>query len=269
VILACRDPQRGAAAVARINSELAESMTLDLASFESIRQFAKDFLAKDIPLHVLVNNACPMVDSFVTTTDGHEMMYGAGHLGPFLLTSLLIDKIKASGVSRIVTLTSTAMITGSKSVADYPLTDPSKFGKLKVYSETKLANALFAMELSRRLATVAPNVLSVCVHPGIVETNLSNSMMPGIFFTLVAAFKKNERQGAATTCFAATHHSIVSGTYYEDSDVAKATSLAYSEKLAKQVWTQCERVIGISFLSNAEHVEANGPAATPSEVNPT
>lgn len=262
MILACRDEAKGNAAAAQLNDGLGECMVLDLASFDSIRAFVEAFLQKDLPLHILVNNACPVADSFQTTADGHELIYGAGHLGPFLLTSLLLDKIKQSAPSRIINMSSTAMITGSKAVAHYPVTTASKWGALKVYCETKLANALFTMELARRLQNTDPNVIVACLHPGIIQTNLSKFQMPRIFFALTSLFQKTIPQGAATTCFTATHPSVISGGYYEDSNEAKATSLAYSKKLAKEMWSHCENVIGISFLPQADDPAPAEPSNT-------
>jgi NAD(P)-dependent dehydrogenase (short-subunit alcohol dehydrogenase family) len=258
--MACRSEDKARQAIEAIGSDLIEFIRLDLASFASIRQFATDFLNKGLPLHILVNNACPMVQKFEVTEDGHEMMYGAGMLGPFLLTSLLIDKLKESAPSRVIVLSSSAAQIGSKDVVKYPIKEESKWGKMRVYSETKFANAVFAFEMARRLQ--GTGVVVAAVHPGIIETELSHSMMPSIFFALVAAFKKTVPQGAATTVFCATHAALVlpdggsGGGFFEDSNLSKSPSAAAtSEKLGKRLWAQLEAVCGISFLPLMEEKE--------------
>lgn len=138
------------------HSSAPEFIRLDLASFASIRAFAKEFLSKKIPLNILVNNASAMASKYGETEDGLEIMFGVGQVGHFLLTGLLIDKMiqtaEQSGIpSRVVVLTSTAAMTGSRDVIKHPISEASKFSKLGIYSELKLANGLFAMELQRRI----------------------------------------------------------------------------------------------------------------------
>lgn len=276
-----------------------EFIPLDLGSFASIRSFVRIFLEKRLPLNILVNNASAMSTKYSETEEGFESMFGVGQLGHFLLTSLLYPTLYASAessgfASRIVILTSTAAMTGSRDVIKQPIQNASKFSKLGIYSELKLANGLFAMELERRMAqyeemassslsnaeslnvteslivtestsnSVEPSspsadgssvlkrkVLVGAVHPGIVQTQLSNAMMPGWFFKLVSFTKKTVPQGAATACFVACHPSVdenSSGKYWEDCAPAKATSLMYSKSLASKLWINCEKLTKSSFL---------------------
>lgn len=287
----------------KIDSFAPEFIPLDLASFASIRAFASTFLSKKIPLNILVNNASAMATKYGQTEDGLEIMFGVGQVGHFLLTGLLIDKMIQSadecGIpSRVVILTSTAAMTGSRDVVKHPITKSSDFSKLGIYSELKLANGLFAMELQRRLdrlcgytadddkqkekqklnsksssgatssaphdnETTAPasnssrwsskrQIIVAAVHPGIVETELSNRMMPSWFFKLVAFTKKTVPQGAATTCFVACHPSLEAessgGKYWEDSAPAKPTSLMNSKSLAQKLWIRCSQLTQCSVL---------------------
>lgn len=280
-----------------------EFIPLDLASFASIRAFASTFLSKKIPLNILVNNASAMATKYGQTEDGLEIMFGVGQVGHFLLTGLLIDKMvqsaEESGIpSRVVILTSTAAMTGSRDVINHPITKASAFSKLGIYSELKLANGLFAMELQRRLdrfsgyaadddkqkakqkadsktASSAPQfsstdlaqdssaetaspwsstrkVIVAAVHPGIVQTELSNRMMPAWFFKLVAFTRKTVPQGAATACFVACHPSLETessgGKYWEDSAPAKPTSLMNSKSLAQKLWVHCSQLTRCSVL---------------------
>ena len=286
MILACRDEARGSAAADSVNQSvaafianrngaaaaaavteeaahprdgetLATFMKLDLGSFDSIRAFASSFLAlPNTPLHILINNACGASDAYQTTADGHELIYGVGQLGHFLLTSLLMDKLKASAPSRIVILTSTATtISSSKGVVAMPVTDASKWSKMFVYAETKLANALFAMELARRSDATQAGVKILAVHPGVIETPLGHTLMPGFFFKLVALTKKTMEQGAATTCFAAAHPGVDNmrnGQYLADCTPSKTSKLAYSEKLAKKVWDKCKAICGEAPFPDTE-----------------
>lgn len=239
-------------------------MALDLASFDSIQEFAKNFLAKDLQLHILVCNAAAMSDKFEQTQNGFELMFGVGQLGHFLLASLLIDKIVASVPSRIVVLTSTASMVASTNYDKIPAKKASEWGKMQAYSDTKLANGIWAVEMARRLQ--GTGVVVSAVHPGVIGTDLSNRMMGSVFLTLVAAIRKTVPQGAATTCFAAAHPSLEngpSGKYYEDCHVAKGVSAYYSQKHGRKLWSLCERLTNTTFLPQNEAVT---DAATTTET---
>jgi NAD(P)-dependent dehydrogenase (short-subunit alcohol dehydrogenase family) len=184
VVLACRRPAEGErarkellAGGARGAIEVAE---LDLASLDSVRAFAKAFLAAHKALHGLVNNAGVMNTPAGKTKDGFETQLGTNHLGHFLLTELLLELLKASAPSRIVNLSScyhdVAMgRPGHIDFADLQF-ERRKYDGWEAYAQSKLANLLHARQLARRLD--GTGVTAVSVHPGWVRTNLMRNSMP-------------------------------------------------------------------------------------------
>lgn len=151
VILACRDEEHAAQVVESIKAatgnQQVENIPLNLASFASIRQFAATFLEKNLPLHVLVNNAGIGWLDYGVTEDGIEQTMGVNYFGPFLLTSLLIEKLKESAPSRIINLSSDMHKMGNKHVADDP-PDQAHYGATTQYSNSKLATVMFTRDLA-------------------------------------------------------------------------------------------------------------------------
>jgi NAD(P)-dependent dehydrogenase (short-subunit alcohol dehydrogenase family) len=184
VILACRRPEEGdrvASAIAEeTNHANVHAMPLDLGDSSSIRAFADAFLARYDRLDVLINNAGVMNTPKGTTKDGFETQIGVNHLGHFLLTSLLLDTLKASAPSRIVNVSSCfhdkAM--GREGVIDFDDLhfERRKYDGWSAYAQSKLANLLHARGLARRLD--GTGVTAVSVHPGWVRTNLARHSMP-------------------------------------------------------------------------------------------
>ncbi len=142
-------------------------LPLDLAKFRSIRAAAATVLAEHDRLDVLVNNAGGIISDRRETEDGFEMMFGVNHLGHFLLTQLLRDRLEASAPSRIINVSSIAhRLAGGMTFSD--LQHERLFNGTVVYNETKLANVLFTMELARRLE--GTGVVANCLHPGAVRS---------------------------------------------------------------------------------------------------
>lgn len=184
VVLACRRPQEGermrAAIAAKGVRGTIEVAALDLASLDSVRAFAANFLATHRELHGLVNNAGIMNTPASKTKDGFESQFGTNHLGHFLLTELLLDVLRASVPSRIVILSSCYhdVAMGRKGYIDF--TDlhfeRRKYDGWEAYAQSKLANLLHTRQLAKRLAGTGVTVSSV--HPGWVRTNLMRATMP-------------------------------------------------------------------------------------------
>ncbi|MFI9030494.1 oxidoreductase [Streptomyces sp. NPDC053560] len=176
VILACRDKDRGAAAVARLHSELpaseSELRTLDLADLASVRAFADELAATRLDL--LINNAGVMALPHRRTADGFEMQFGTNHLGHFALTGLLLPALLATPGARVVTVSS-----GFHALADVDLTDlnyeRNRYRRWIAYARSKSANLLFTHELAARLDRAGSDVLAVAAHPGYADTNLQTA----------------------------------------------------------------------------------------------
>jgi retinol dehydrogenase-14 len=177
VIMACRDVKAGEEAVKYIrrytsNGELVV-MKLDLASLASVREFCLAVLAEEPHIDVLVNNAGVFQCPYSKTEDGLEMQMGVNHFGHFLLTNLLLERIKRSSPSRIIVVSSSLHRKGVINFDD--INSEKSYDKKKGYNNSKLANAVFSRELSRRLEDTG--VAVCCVHPGMVATNLSRHVV--------------------------------------------------------------------------------------------
>ena len=172
VILACRDLSRAEAAMRDIRkksqSELVVYRHLDLASLASVRQFSEHILQEVSGIHVLINNAGVMFPPYTKTEDGYELQFAVNHLGHFLLTHLLLDRIKSSAPSRILAVSSHAHYTGNLDFTDMMWT--KRYQAQLAYCRSKLANVMFARELAKRLAGTGVTVYSI--HPGSVNTEL-------------------------------------------------------------------------------------------------
>lgn len=251
MILACRNAQKAQSAVADIvnstQNQNVEAMTLDLNSFESVRQFAIDFTARELPLHVLICNAGIMACPWTTTVDGHESQFGVCHLGHFLLTGLLLPKLKESAPSRVVVLSSLAHKYGNDQVA-HPYTNAHDYSRYTAYCNAKLANLMFARSLAEKLR--GTGVTCNAVHPGVIQTELTRSDNCAKFiFCIGRPFNKSIAQGAATTVFAACHPQMngVQGAYLVDCDETWPSKLARDDDIAQELWDVSEQLTNIQY----------------------
>ena len=157
VILACRNRVRGEAAVAEVKKRTGNNnvvlMQLDLASLNSVRSFSASVLAKEPRIDILVNNAGVMACPYSKTAEGFEMQFGVNHLGHFLLTNLLLDRMKNAPAARIVNVSSRGHDWG-KINFDALTPPPEKYSPYRAYWQSKLANVLFTRSLAKRLHSV-------------------------------------------------------------------------------------------------------------------
>ncbi|KAK7284212.1 hypothetical protein RJT34_18954 [Clitoria ternatea] len=221
-------------------------MSLDLCSVNSVTSFVDNFIALGLPLNILINNAGVMFCPFNLSEDRIEMQFATNHLGHFLLTNLLLDKMKetakATGIEgRIINLSSIAHnYTYRKGIRFNKINEPKGYGKKKAYGQSKLANILHANELSRRLQEEGVNITANSVHPGVIMTPLMRHSSYLMHFLKIFTFYiwKNVPQGAATTCYAALHPKVkgVTGKYFVDCNEVKPSAFARNKKLAKKLW---------------------------------
>lgn len=181
VILACRDIEKGKKAVSDIINESGNPNVvfrlLDLASLDSVRIFASELLAEEPTIDVLINNAGVMQCPHWKTVDGYEMQFGVNHLGHFLLTNLLLERLKQASAARIVVVSSRAYewINGIKFD---DINSDNTYNPREAYAQSKLANILFTRALARRLQ--GSSVIVNCLHPGVIRTELGRHMMKDI-----------------------------------------------------------------------------------------
>ncbi|KAL8504656.1 hypothetical protein ACS0TY_016003 [Phlomoides rotata] len=221
-------------------------LKLDLSSLKSVEAFADNFIALNLPLNILINNAGIMFCPYQLSEDGHEIQFATNHLGHFYLTNLLLDKMKdtakSTGVEgRIVNLSSVAHLhTYPEGIAFEKINDKNIYDEKRAYGQSKLANLLHANELSRRLQAEGANITFNSVHPGLIMTNLFrySGVLMKIMKLATHILWKNVPQGAATTCYVALHPSLkgVSGKYYVDCNEFGTSKLARNEDLAKRLW---------------------------------
>ncbi|RDY14795.1 Short-chain dehydrogenase TIC 32, chloroplastic, partial [Mucuna pruriens] len=255
-----------------------DAMELDLSSMESVRKFASEFNSSGLPLNILINNAGICATPFTLSKDNIELQFATNHLGHFLLTNLLLDTMKKTASEskkegRIINVTSDGhQYTYSEGIIFDKINDESSYQKWHAYGQSKLANILHAKELARCLKEDGVDITANSLHPGAIITNIYNPKLSGNVPTdltdkLGKHEIKNIQQGAATTCYVALHPQVsgVSGEYFSDSNLAKASSLATNTDLAKKLWDFSMKIIdyntqeqfrkGISGFSSSSTAE--------------
>eukprot|EP00105_Crassostrea_gigas_P041486 XP_019925634.1 PREDICTED: retinol dehydrogenase 13 [Crassostrea gigas] len=255
VILACRDVIRAERAATDImkksNNRNIVVKIVDLASLDSIRKFADNINKSEPKIDILINNAGIMMCPYWKTQDGFEMQFGVNHLGHFLLTNLLLDKIKSSAPARIINVSSHAHTHTDKLDFD-DLNGEKNYNSIAVYHQSKLANVLFTRELSRRLQ--GTNVKANSLHPGIVDTELTRYLprsVPFYFRILLAPIiyllGKTPLQGAQTTIYCAVEESLanVTGKYFSDCAIKEESKAAQDDEAAKKLWEVSEKLVGL------------------------
>jgi NAD(P)-dependent dehydrogenase (short-subunit alcohol dehydrogenase family) len=243
VILACRSLAKTQPVLDEIGSN-AEFLELDLADLASVRRAADELLAKNIPIHGLINNA-GLAGQRGTTKDGFELTFGTNHLGHYLFTRLLLDRIKSSGAARIVNVSSQSHY-DAKQIDWEALRAPTKTPTgLREYSVSKLANVLFTKELARKLE--GTTVTTYAVHPGVVATDVWRKI-PGPFRWLMKRFMISPQQGAHSSLRAATAPELAteSGRYYHaDGKEKRPAKLADDVELAHMLWQRSAEWTGL------------------------
>lgn len=251
VIMACRDIQRGERAAEDIQKEVCQGQIvvrkLDLASFNSIRDFAKDVTLAEDKINILINNAGVFGPPFSLTEDGYETTFAVNHLGHFLLTNLLLEKLAASAPARIIIVSSKLYERAKMNFNN--INSEEEYKGIAAYAQSKLANMLFSFELSKRL----PKGITVnSLHPGFVATDLPRHMLGSslkqLLYPIFAfLFMRTPLQGAQTVVHLATSSDVegVSGKYFGDCKEEKIKEHALDEKSALRLWQLSEKACGL------------------------
>jgi NAD(P)-dependent dehydrogenase (short-subunit alcohol dehydrogenase family) len=253
VVLACRDPERGASAVAAIRAEVPTASLdlrqLDLASQASVREFSSQLATDYDGLDLLINNAGVMAPPRRLTEDGFESQFGINHLGHFALTGRLIGLLAARPHSRVVTVSSGLHKIGRIAFED--LHGERRYGKWSAYGQSKLANLLFAFELDRRLGYGPPR--SYAVHPGYSATNLQRTAAKATGSALTERFidmvnkvvAQDMAMGALPSLYAATFPDLPGGSFIGPDGlremrghpkIVRAAKTAYDVNVAQRLW---------------------------------
>ncbi len=242
IVMACRSEEKTLPVIEAIKNGTGNAKiffeALDLSSLASVRETATRYLASGRPIHVLINNA-GLAGSKGQTKEGFELAFGVNHLGHFLWTNLLLDRIKESGDARIINVASMAHYKAK--VIDWnALTKPSKSKTgLPEYEVSKLANVLHAKALAKRLE--GTGITTYSLHPGVVASDVWRSV-PAPIRWVIKKFMISAEDGAATTLHCVSHANIAgeTGLYYDKCMKKKPSKLALDETLAEQLWQRSE-----------------------------
>jgi len=263
VVLACRDIEKAKGAAGRITAAVAGAdvsvAEVDLASIESVQSFAYDF---DGPLDLLINNAGVMAPPrFTTTSDGYELQFGTNHLAHFVLTGLLLPHLRQAPAPRVVTVSSLAHHTGGRDVVNGNA-ERAGYTPHHAYSNSKLANLLFATELQRRADQHGVELTSTAAHPGLAATGLptdpeglgAHKIVRAAAPVVTKLVAQSARAGALPTLYAATV--AEPGEYCGPQRMhetrgpvgqAKRSGLAADERLARDLWRVSEDLTGFRW----------------------
>ena len=206
----------------------------DFSALDEVRELAHQINLEEKSLHVLINNAGIYNPDFKQSQDGYELTFAVNQLAPFLLTLLLLDKLKANQPARIITLTSIA-----HNVRDLNLdniNDPAAYRGWGVYKISKYANILFTYALAQKLE--GSEVTANCLHPGTVNTKVLHSAFPDMQGISL-------EDGARTSIYLASSDDVaeMNGQYFEDGKPAQSAPQTYDKALQQAMWEKCEELV--------------------------
>ena len=252
IIMVSRNAEKGEAALTEIRQRTGNDhvtlLVADLASLNSVRRLAQDFRDQHQELHVLINNAGLFNSRRILTADGDELTFAVNHLAHFLLTTLLLDLLKASAPSRIINVSSGAH-SGAKINFD-DLNAEAKYSGMSAYGQSKLANVLFTYELARRLEGTGVTVNAL--HPGVVKTGFGRNSggATGLFFrafqTVASPFLLSADRGAETSIYLASSSEVdsVSGKYFVKKEPVQSSEASDDIAVAQKLWRVSEKLVG-------------------------
>ncbi len=255
VVMVCRSQERGEAALAEIKtksgSESVDLMLCDLSLQKSIRSLVKEFKENYNHLHVLINNAANFDNTLkkpVLTEDGIEVIFATNHLGPFLLTNLLLDVMKKSAPSRIITIASKGLIAYPRLTIEFDnLNGEKKFSYQHAYYHSKLAQIMFTYELAQRLEGTGVTVN--CIRVTNVKIDLERIQHVSRFLRYVYRIKRffgiTPDEMAKTYVYLGSAPEVegVTGKYFDEhGKEVKSSKRSYDEKVWKQLWDVSEEL---------------------------
>jgi NAD(P)-dependent dehydrogenase (short-subunit alcohol dehydrogenase family) len=219
----------------------------DLSSLAEQKRVAKEIADSEPQIDVLINNAGAIFTSREVTADGLEKTFAVNHMAYFVMTNILLDRIKATPGARIVSTASTAHRFGKLDFND--LQSEKRYSAFGVYGMSKLCNILFTRELAKRLA--GTGITANCLHPGGVNTRFgdANGGLMGFLFKLGKNFMISPEQGAQTIIYLASSPDVEgkTGGYYDKCKLAAASKAAQSDADAKRLWDVSAKIAGVGF----------------------
>src|ERR1700734_1969916 len=255
VVVTARNADKGRAAVAAITQRLpregrVQLVGFDLADLASVRQGAAEILDQAPRIDVLVNNAGLVLTERAETVDGYEATFAINHLGPFLLTNLLLQRMVASQPSRVVNVASTAHNAARKGIPFDDLQSTARYRGMRVYGQSKLANILFTLELARRYE--GRGLTANSLHPGTVRTGYGGDGdargLLGFGIKIASPFFLSAAKGARTSIYLASSPEVegVSGGYFVKCKPRQPRRWAQDPEAARRPWQGSEDVGGVA-----------------------
>ena len=255
VLVTARNADRGRAAVAEIADRTpgarVQLVVFDLADLSSVRRGAAEILEQAPRLDVLVNNAGVVLSERRVTVDGYEATFATNHLGPFLLTNLVLDRLRASAPARVVNVASTAHNSARKGIPFDDLQSEGRYRGMRVYGQSKLANILFTNELARRLE--GTGVTANSLHPGTVRTGYGADGdargLLAVGLKVSGPFFLSPAKGARTSVYLASSAEVdgVSGQYFVKCKPRTPRSWARDPEAAQRLWRVSEELVGLEL----------------------
>jgi retinol dehydrogenase 14 len=245
-----RDPARAEAAAAAIVREsgnrAVDIFVADLSSQAEVRRLAAEVMSAYPRLDVLVNNVGGFWAHRHVTADGLEHTFALNHLAPFLLTSLLLERLKASAPARIVNVSSGAQSMGRIDFDD--LMGERSYSGQRAYNQSKLANVMFTYELARRME--GTGVTATALHPGMTSTGFGSEDMArgwGPLIAVMRLFMKKPAQGAATSVYLASSPAAegLTGQYFANSKPRSSHEQSYDPAITARLWSVSANLVGV------------------------
>jgi retinol dehydrogenase-12 len=248
VVVLGRNPEKGAATLASIQqvsgNPSVDFLLADLTDQGQVRRAAAEFRERHARLDVLINNAGGFFWRRQESVDGIEMTLALNHLAPFLLTNLLLDRLKASAPARVINVSSDVHRSVQMDFDDLQM--ERSYSAWKAYGRSKLALTLFTYELARRLG--GSQVTANAVHPGFVATGigLTNAFLR-LFQPVMRLFAKSPEEGAETSIYLASSPDVesVTGAYFADKEAVPSSAASHDEAAAERLWEISAELTGL------------------------
>ncbi|HET6625418.1 MAG TPA: SDR family oxidoreductase [Nocardioidaceae bacterium] len=239
--------EQAARAIRRAVGGQVQGFVADLSSQSEVRRLAAEVLQRLSGVDVLVNNVGGFWNSRHVTADGLEHTFALNHLAPFLLTNLLLERLRQNGPARVVTVSSHAHATGQIDFDD--LQCERSYSGARAYNQSKLANVLFTYELARRLKDIS--VTANALHPGVVSTSFGAEDPAGaqrLIVPLMRPFMKSPAQGATTSIHLASAPELaqVTGRFFAGSRTKSSSRRSHDHVAAARLWEVSAQLVGIS-----------------------
>lgn len=254
VVMVCRNQKLGEAArdeiIAESGNPNVDLLVADLSSMESVRQLVDEFKNRYASLHVLIHNAGVVKKEYTLTADGFETTFAVNHLAPFLLTHLLLDTLKTSAPSRIITVSSMVHKWGRINFKD--LMGTNSYDMDRAYNQSKLANILFTHELARRLE--GTGVTANSLEPGMTVTDFGREYtgFKAFMSRLWRVFMKSPEQGAETSVYLASAPELedVSGKHFVDNHPVESSKASMDLDTARRLWDVSLDLTGLKIFTD-------------------